>query len=427
MHDKFKKICATVIEKSIGEPPLTYKVALAANGAAMRVMKVHSMTRSCNAEVDTAVTTHLTVAVPTSEFMYLMSNGRGDLKVQISTYANGKHLETETLYGVSTTPIDPNFNLQSKNTGSADDTGITIVTLELYPEPIWLNRLRPIGTTFQEETPLTAVKFILASLTQGYLPSTNAHSIVYEEEEQKHYHSIQIPDNTPFLGVFDYIQNHYGVYSKGIAVCYHKQTWRCFKPYDVEKYKTPAKRLCIYALNPEHGNQLERSLHVDGNTYSIVTVGDPVLNDDRDIEALNGGTGYRVASVRSLDMRTGTLDPDTDNVTTPDEYISTSNPNPHKTGLGNVQTITERFKDDDKSILSEFNRKRGVYAKVQWQRSIYGILYPGMGVKYIYSTPSGLVERYGVLLGEVYHTSIDGGMLGSDTYVSESELLLWLV
>lgn len=40
--------------------------------------------------------------------------------------------------------------------------------------------------------------------------------IEYDEEEQQAYRDIVIPDSEDFLSVFDYLQNHYGVYSKGI-------------------------------------------------------------------------------------------------------------------------------------------------------------------------------------------------------------------
>lgn len=427
MYGKFKKICYNIAKDGMGEPPMSYRAILSANNQAITVLKVHSLTRTYNVEESIAVVTHLTAAVPTSQFVYLMSGGNGAIKVKLSTHANNRHLETEMLFGINTTPIDTNLTLQTNNIASADDMSISIVTLELYSEPVWLNRLRSMGTTFNNETPLTAAKYIIGSLTNSYLPNTAANSMVYEEEEQKHYHSIQIPDHTPFLGIFDYIQNHYGLYSKGIAVCLHKQTWRLFMPYDDTKYNQDKKRLCVYAMNPEHGSQFERSLKVEGNTYHLVTTALPVTTDNRDLEALNGGTGYHIASVRALDARAGSLDSNTINVTTPEAYLSGSNPNPHKSGLTNASFITERFKDDDKSIASEFHRKRGIYVKVPWQRSMYGLLYPGMGVKYLYATEGGIVERYGVLIGEVYHTAIDGGMIASNTYVSESELLLWIV
>lgn len=58
---------------------------------------------------------------------------------------------------------------------------------------------------------------------------------------------------------------------------------------------------------------------------------------------------------------------------------------------------------------------------------MYGVLYPGMAVKLMYPTQTGIVERYGTLVGEVHHTQLDGGSMASNRYVSNTELLLWVI
>lgn len=427
MFSKFKEVCYDVVSGAIGEPNLSYKLIVSAGDRAIHALKVHSITRSYNIEQDIGVTTFISAMVTANSLRYVLSVNSGAVKVKLTTFSNGKPIESVILFGVAQMTQDPNMVNQSISQQNADELSVSMVTFELYPEPIWLNRLKTLGLNFHQCSGLNAVKYILGSLTDSVQASTAATSIDYEEEDQKFYHSVSVPDNTPFLGVFDYIQNHYGIYSHGLGVCYHRNTWHIFKPYDENKYNTDKYRLCIYNLPAEQGRGFNKTLKPEGKTYHLVSTGETKHLDLRNIEALNEGTGYRVASVRSLDLRTNSVANNKTNVTTPDNFVSSSNPNPHKTGLTNAPMIRERFKDDDKVIMSEYQRKRGQYVKLSWERSVFGVITPGMPVKLLYPTEKAIITRYGTVIGELHQTQLDGGSMATDRYVSASELLVWVI
>ncbi|MCT7476052.1 hypothetical protein N5V81_13795 [Escherichia coli] len=63
------------------------------------------------------------------------------------------------------------------------------------------------------------------TLPDGVAAEGQLKGIEYDEEEQQAYRDIVMPDSEDFLSVFDYLQNHYGVYSKGIGVFQYLQ--RC--------------------------------------------------------------------------------------------------------------------------------------------------------------------------------------------------------
>ncbi len=44
----------------------------------------------------------------------------------------------------------------------------------------------------------------------------------------------------------------------------------------------------------------------------------------------------------------------------------------------------------------------------------------------MYANDSKIYERYGVVIGEVYHTAVDGSGLSSEVYNSNTQLLVWI-
>lgn len=430
MFARFRQIVGEHLAAAVGPPRLSYTTLLQSGNVSCRVLKVQSMTRR-NQFMDTlSTTTFLTVSVPVSDLRMVLSKAYGNLKVTFAMRFNNKIIATETMFGVVLNQSDVDSMGISKNIGEAEDTSIAVVTLELMSEAMWKLRLSQVGVNFQGSDGLTAARFILArTLVTGEAPVGEVERLAYSpytEGEEVRFNSLVIPDSTPFLGVFDYIQNHYGIYGNGIGVYQHLKTWHIFRPWNRDRFKEEGERLVIYVVTADQLSQPEKSYRKVGNTHYIVVAGNMATNDNRDADTLNGGTGFRVGSLRSLDGRTTDANETGTSQTTPNGYMAGSSPTTHRSGLTNAPIVGQKFKDDDKVFRSEYARKAGYEVNLNWNGSIYGIIKPGMGVKIQYANDSSMFERYGTVLGEIYHTAVDGGGLSSEYYNSNSDLKLWI-
>lgn len=430
MFARFRQIVGEHLAKAQGAPPLKYTAVLKSGNVACRVLKIQSMTRRDQHMDSLATSTFVTVAVPVSDLRLVLSKAYGNIKLVLATRYNNKIINTETLFGVVVGQQDLDMGGVSKNMSQAEDTSISIVTLELMTEAIWLLRATQTGANFRGGDGLSAVRYLLArTLLSGEAPMGEVENLLYspyKEGEEVKFNSLTIPDNTPFLGVFDYIQNHYGIYPDGIGVYQHMKSWHVFRPWCRERFNEEGDRVVIYVTTSDQLSQPEKTYRKEGRTHYLVVAGNVAAVDKRDTETLNQGTGYRVGSIRALDGRTSDANQDGKSMTTPNEYMSASSPTAHRSGITQANIVGQKFKDDDKVFRSEFARKSGFIVSLNWNASIYGILKPGMGAKIMYANDFAMYERYGTVIGEIYHTSTDGSGLSADTYNSNTQILVWL-
>lgn len=427
MFARFKAIVGSHIAKAVGAPNLTYTVVLKANGIAVKAVKVPAITRRSTFVETMGTTTFLTILVPMSQLRLLLSKTYGNLTCTLGTFSNKRLLTREVLYGIVLDAPDIDASAPTQNIGLGDDLDIATVTLELMNEALWKLRVKQQGGNFQRTDPLTVCRYLLGrTLSTQEAQTGESRALQYAQETQTQYQSIVIPDGTPFRGMFDYLQNRYGVYSQGMGVFNYMDTWFLFRPWNKAKFQEDDYRLVIYALAADQMAQPEHTFRIEGKTYYMVVAGDVRITDNRDVEALNEGTGYRAGSVRALDGRTTDMTNQGVSQTTPDAFMSASNPTPHNSNLTNANFGAKKFLDDDKAIRSEMARKGGRYITVVWNNALFGAVRPGMGVQYNFANDSGMYTKYGTVIGELYHTSLDGGGVGSERYTTSSEVMLWI-
>lgn len=427
MFARFKAIVGKHIAKAVGSPKLTYTVVLKANGIAVKAMKVHSITRRSEFVRTMGTTTFITVLVPMTQLRLLLSKTYGNLTCTLGTFSQGKLLRREVLYGVVQNAQDLDMTAPTKNMGLGDEIDFSVVTLELMNEAIWKLRLVQQGLNVQRNDPLTVCRFLLARTTRAQdAQKGETEGLQYAEEAQTPYSSIVVPDGTPFRGIFDYLQNRYGVYAQGLGVFNYEDVWFLFRPWNKARFQEDDYRLVVYAVAADDMAQPDHTFRIEGKTYYVVVAGDNRLVDQRDQSALNEGTGYRVASVRALDGRTIDQTENGPTQTVSDAFVSTANPSPHNSGLTNANFGEKRFADSDKAIRSELARKAGRYLTVRWSHAMFGAVRPGMGVQYNYANDGGMFTKHGTVIGEVYHTALDGGGAAGEQYVSSSDIMLWI-
>ncbi|MGL5397280.1 MAG: hypothetical protein ACRDBQ_18685 [Shewanella sp.] len=427
MFGRFQEIVNYHIAQAAGMPPFTYDAIVTVKGKPLTVLNVNGLIESSNFVNDITTITHLTVTVPYSQMRVAGVAAEGDVFVKlIVRTANGRLVGIYKKRGIVVNNRDPNMESPTMFLGESNAKSIALLVLELMDESIWLARVQNVKVRYAETDPLTVSRLILTDALSSNTGAGDVNTINYEEEEQQLYRNIILPDSTQFLDVFDTLQRDFGIYSKGLGVFLYKQAWFIYKLYDEEKFNSAKEKLVVYNLPRERAGQLDRSTHMAGAVAYIITGGDSRTLSKSSENALNHGTGYRVGSLRALDNRTSSFTAGGVSMTTADKYMSQANPESFNGDITNAPVSKERFTDNDKPIRSELSQSQGIMIKVTWNHSVFGLVRPGMAVKFVYANEYGMYSRYGTVIGEVYSAMKDNGAMASDRYNSQTELTLWL-
>ncbi|QVW55607.1 hypothetical protein pEaSNUABM9_00011 [Erwinia phage pEa_SNUABM_9] len=427
MIPRFQKIVNTHIAQAIGMPALNYDAIVTVKGKPLTIIKVHSVINSGNFANDMTGLIHMTIVLPLTQQRIATSRADGDLRVQLIVRTSNKLVGIFPYRGIAISNREQDMEAPTAFMGEAGDKAIAMVTFELMDESMWFMRTANVPVNFHDTDALTVARTILAKT----MPSSGAdkgevQSLQYEEEEQQGYRDILLPDSTTFLGVFDKLQENYGIYSKGLGVYQHLRRWYLFQLYDMEKFNTAKEKLVIMNLPREMSAHIDKTIHITPGVLYLITGGDSRTLSTRDEDALNVGTGYRVGSIRALDGRSTSFTPGGVSMTTSDKFVSQANPIDYAGKIQNAPVSKDHFTDNDKPLRSKLAKTQGTLTKVTWNYSIHGLIKPGMAVKFMFANEFGMYARYGTVLGEVYQAGLDGGSIATGRYNTTTELTLWL-
>lgn len=425
---RLQQMANSHIANAAGLPAIDYGVFLTVRNAPVTVLKMLSIIHTGHFVRDMCLITHLTLAVPFSQMRMITSSAEGDLKVKLLLRQGTKIAGVFNYRGIVINNRDHDAESPTMFLSQSNDKSIALVTLELMDESMWFLRMRQVGGIYHETDGLTIARAILAdTLPTGSAGEGQLKGVEYDEEEQQAYRDIVIPDSMDFLGVFDYLQKHYGVYSKGLGIFQYLQRWYLFQPWNSQKFSSTVRKLVIYNLPREQAAHLDRTAHLAGNVLYLICGGDTNSLENRDQNALNKGTGYRVGSVRVLDGRSSSFTPGDTSMTTPDKFVAQANPAAYPGGIVNAPIDpNQHFSDTDKPQRSELEKGLGTVVQTTWNRSSHGLIYPGMPVKYVFANEYGVYTRYGTVIGEVFQSAVDGQTMASGRYNTQSQLTMWL-
>ncbi|HHS7556385.1 TPA: hypothetical protein ACTPQ1_004677 [Salmonella enterica] len=425
---RLQQMANSHIANAAGLPAIDYGVFLTVRNAPVTVLKMLSIIHTGHFVRDMCLITHLTLAVPFSQMRMITSSAEGDLKVKLLLRHGTKIAGVFNYRGIVINNRDHDAESPTMFLSQSNDKSIALVTLELMDESMWFLRMRQVGGIYHETDGLTVARSILAdTLPTGNAGEGQLKGVEYDEEDQQPYRDIVIPDSMDFLGVFDYLQKHYGVYSKGLGIFQYLQRWYLFQPWNSQKFSSTVRKLVIYNLPREQAANLDRTAHLAGNVLYLICGGDTNSLENRDQNALNKGTGYRVGSVRVLDGRSSSFTPGDTSMTTPDKFVSQANPATYPGGVVNAPIDpNQHFSDTDKPQRSELEKGLGTVVQTTWNRSSHGLIYPGMPVKYVFANEYAVYTRYGTVIGEVFQSAVDGQTMASGRYNTQSQLTMWL-
>ena len=103
--------------------------------------------------------------------------------------------------------------------------------------------------------------------------------------------------------MFDFLQNNYGIYGRGLGIFLYKQSWELFEPYNPTRFDEGGERLVIYNVPADDIAFPDRNFYREGDVYYIAATGESKVKSTIDEAAINEGTGIRFADIRSLENR----------------------------------------------------------------------------------------------------------------------------
>lgn len=405
----FNNILEGHLEKCIVSPQYQYEGVLSIRGAYQKVYTVKAFSKEGNYDSNMFEITKMMLLVPASVAVYAMRLGYEDMTLSLTKRVNGKVISTKTYVAKATNTEDVDMGAISREMANAermDNETIAVVVVELLDKLAWQLRTRSVGGPFHETNALDVARYLLKKnqLDDTLSTSDFNYSINYVDKPPKNYECIIIEEGKRFLEVFDFLQNRYGIYSKGLGIFLYKQTWELFEPYNPTKFDEGGERLVIYNVPTDEMMAPDRNFYREGDVYYIAATGDSKVINSIDDVAVNEGTGIRFADIRSLENR-GVGD---SNNIDPRKYLTEVNTNPRE-NMTNAPMLAERYTDNPLKASSELFRRRGAVVTVQWENGLYDALKPGMGIELIYPQSNSIKRVKGTLLASSEYSEVEGG------------------
>lgn len=370
------------------------------------------------------------LAVAPSTKNQVLSKAFDKITLVVTSRINNKIIDKKRYLAFVHDIVDKDMAAVSKEMVESykqDLTSVAWVYLELLEESGWEFNLKQVGGQYPATNPLNLIKYFLAKYKlRDKLPQSEfIYSINVAEEEQTDYSVISLKDGINFTDIFDYLQNHYGVYSRGIGAFLNRQQWTIFKPYDKDKFDQGGKRLVIYNVPPDQMSHITNNFYVDRDVTYLAVAGETKIHNELDKTAYNEGTGVRFNDIRALEKRNSQEIKKDTYETNPALYMTQVNTNPLAKGVY-APVAANPFTDNPKQHASEMAKRRGIVVQVVWDYGMYQLLEPGMGVNFYYPSQDGIKNVKGTLLGAVDFNKAKANDFNSNTFIPQIALTLML-
>lgn len=232
---------------------------------------------------------------------------------------------------------------------------------------------------------------------------TNAEIIPPDNKEK--YSIVIIPPMHNFATLFPYLQERYGIYSKGLGYYYVNDTLYIYPEYDTAQ-KTSTSDGVIQLVNVPPNNRLgiERYHAYDDDDLLIAAVGQTKTEPRNAIGAENLGTVHISTNSDSMRDQFVTIDGSGKVSRSKDDIVTISLQNDAGNATPNMQNV--RYAGERTNIYSSTSTLasvNGTTLTTPWVRSIPWAILPGQNVTYHFDSQE-----------EVYRTQ-NGRILGTLT------------
>ncbi len=431
--DGFDLVVKQQIEECTGLPDTRFDAEISIGTYRINAIAVVAFTQRNAYMEDMFEDNLLTVAVQPSEYSEGILVGHEDLTIKLTErpYEGGKAYTKHyraILNGVQDEKMEANTATISQS-GLQDSFSISVVTFQLISSAAYDLMLREVGDTFCNIKPYEVLSYFLSKiqLKDRYSQTERVANIEIDNlKSERVYREIVIPEGTNFLAFPDYLQENYGIFPQGFGIFLKNQTWFAFAPYGLAKSDEDVRRLVVFNAPSSVYRSLERNFKADGKTITIIATGESKHVKRSDAEAINGGTGVKYASVRSLDGGTSSPDPAADPLRTPQDYMTEYRSSSYANTLNKTVTAKERFTDNPLQAASALAARGGDLITVTWEGGTLDVLVPGMPLKYYYGLNGKAELLQGTLIGAVRVSSIPLQGIIEPRHKSMISMTLWV-
>lgn len=301
------------------------------------------------------------------------------------------------------------------------------ISIQLLDESVYAKRHQKITTTFNIDTTIElAINWILNVFKIGVVdmkPIDNKMKFV----------NLKIPPVHGLDSVFEYLQNNYGIYSKGFSHYHFDDISYIWRPYDhAAKSKTVIKLYAAPIMAFDNNNGYH---YVQGKDTHIVTIDKVNLESPILQGSENLGT---TMTMHNSDMVIAEFNDKPDDFRLVDNqgrvftnqtattYLSNSKSSLHKKRANNVDHRTNG--SNPFLLASELASYQGVTYTCRWRMSVPYTFYPAQSVILHYDDKDGVfVTQRGILSAISYQSiKVEDRVHADNFFAFDSVMQFWL-
>ncbi len=297
------------------------------------------------------------------------------------------------------------------------------ISIQLLDEDVYTKRHIKVNTIFNNSTTVEQVIYWLLNVFK----ISNVKMEPIDNNTYK-FNNLKIPPVHGLDSVFEYIQNNYGIYSKGFSHYHYDAVSYLWRIYDHQaKSKTTIKLYSAPSIGFDNHNGYhyveEGTEDVHIVTINKVELQSPIIKGAENIGTTMSihNSDLAIDGYRSVDNK-GKVSMNQDATS----YITNSDITLHKKKANN---ITHRKSGSNPFLLSsELASYQGVLLNCRWKMSVPYVLYPAQSVVVHYDDRDGIfVTQKGILNGVSYQSMKTEDRVHRDPFfVFNSILQFWL-
>lgn len=247
------------------------------------------------------------------------------------------------------------------------------------------------GTNGQPNTPPNTISSVLMYITKAY--GCNKLYMVPPDNKNNYQHLL-FPPGREFRNIFDYVQDTYGVWMKGMEFYYTADTLFLYPPYE----NNPVIPYTANIYNTFSGSYAgQKSYHLlQGNTISIVSTLKAETQDLTHMAAENKGTGRTfLRSSNVIDGYTTTTQGKTLINSNTALMVSGTSMQPVVPGTNNPKY--GKATDNIFKVSSDLAQYQAILISLGWAQAIPYAMYPGHKVNYFYDAANVFNKATGIV------------------------------
>lgn len=330
------------------------------------------------------------IRTPTEE---LGVEERPDDEVVVKTY------RAVLIQGRSETLENNGPAAESEEAGNLTD--IRAVRFQLVDPALEQIRLRTVGGVYRRVTTLDVLRQVLTQAS-AELEVEEEFAIkgvdAYPADNTQLRDHVIIPHGTPLVEVPFHLQEHAGgIYNAGLGYYLQDGIWYVYPEWRLDRFASTPRTLTVINIPANRFPNLERTYRTTANQVVVLSTGEVVHGDSSEALQQNQGNGVRFTDATKVMEGFSTTTNNRTRIQRRDnntEYVA----HERKTGLNNTPVAPEGQSANPFSQASRLARRKGSFLQVQWENSEWGLLYPGMPVKFLYYENNVVRESEGVLV-----------------------------